>query len=138
TNQLAAVVHDPIDARAVAFSDGTSTVVVVSVVAQGIFNAYQPDLNGDIGTLGTKDMRARAQQLRPGITDMIVSANHNESSPDSIGIYGAPAPDPSPVGLRSGIDDYYMAFLVERVAQAAAAAYDGRRPATIGATSFLL
>jgi hypothetical protein len=31
---------------------------------------------------------------RPGITGRIVSANHNESSPDTIGIYGAPA-DPT-------------------------------------------
>src|SRR5439155_3739155 len=33
-------VHDPIDARAVAFSDGTKTAVIVSVVAQGIFENY--------------------------------------------------------------------------------------------------
>src|SRR5437588_2229774 len=137
TNQLAAVVHDPIDARAVAFSDGTSTVVVVSVVAQGIFNAYQPDLNGDIGTLGTKDMRARARNLRPGITDMIVSANHNESSPDSIGIYGAPDVGGAlPAGANSGIDDYYLNWLDDRVAEVAALAYDRLQPATLRARQF--
>src|SRR6266571_784312 len=36
----AKAVHDPIDARAVAFSDGSKTVVVESVVAQGIFENY--------------------------------------------------------------------------------------------------
>jgi hypothetical protein len=138
TNQLAAVVHDPIDARAVAFSDGTTTIVVVSVVSQGIFNAYQPDLNGPIGTLGTKDMRARAKQLRPGITDMIVSSNHNESSPDPIGIYGAPdAGGTLPAGGNSGIDDYYMDWLADRVAEAAARAYDRLQPATLWARQFL-
>src|SRR5436309_4877017 len=137
TNQLAAVVHDPIDARAVAFSDGTRTVVVVSVVSQGIFNAYQPDLNGDVGTLGTKDMRARARKLRPGITDMIVSANHNESSPDSIGLYAAPdAGCALPAGANSGIDDYYMNWLDNRVARAAALAYDHLRPASLWARQF--
>ena len=138
TNQLAAVVHDPIDARAVAFSDGTRTMVVASVVSQGIFNAYQSDVNGPIGTLGTKDMRARAKRLRPGITDMIVSSNHNESSPDPIGIYGAPdAGGNLPAGANSGIDDYYMNWLAGRVAQAAARAYDRLQPATLWARQFL-
>src|SRR2546423_7949268 len=40
TNHLAKSVHDPIDARAIAFSNGSRTVVLASVVAQGIFNTY--------------------------------------------------------------------------------------------------
>ena len=131
-NQLAAVVHDPIDVRAVAFSDGARTVVLASVVSQGIFNAYQPD-----ESLGTKDMRARARRLRPGITDLIVSSNHNESSPDPIGIYGAPdAGGTLPAGANSGVDDYYMNWLDDRVAEAAARAYDDRRSATLWARQF--
>jgi hypothetical protein len=131
-NQLAAVVHDPIDARAVAFSDGARTVVLMSVVSQGIFNAYQPD-----DSLGTKDMRKRAKALRPGITDVVVSSNHNESSPDPIGIYGAPdAGGNLPSGANSGIDDYYMDWLADRVAEAAAKAYDNRQPATLWARKF--
>lgn len=127
---LAKDVHDPLDARAVAISDGTRTVVVVSVVAQGIFQNY------------IERMRSEAQAKRPGITDVIVSANHNESSPDTIGIYGAPqAPDDLPVvggavGLTSGIDDYYMNYLVDRVAAAAARAYDHLRPATLWERDF--
>jgi hypothetical protein len=77
-NHLARKVHDRIDARAVAVSDGTSTVVVISVVSQGLFENY------------TKRMRAAAKAKAPGITDVLVSADHNESSPDSVGIYGAP------------------------------------------------
>jgi hypothetical protein len=131
-NQLAAAVHDPIDVRAVAFSDGTGTVVLASVVSQGIFNAYQGD-----DSLGSKDMRARARRLRPGITDLIVSSNHNESSPDPIGIYGAPDLGGTlPAGANSGIDDYYMNWLDDRVAEAAALAYDARRPATLWARQF--
>jgi hypothetical protein len=138
TNNMAAVVHDPIDARAVALSDGTKTVVVVSVESQGLFNAYQPDLNGDQGTLGTKDMRARARALRPGITDMVVSSNHNESSPDPIGIYGAPDLGGNlPAGANSGIDDYYLNWLDDQVARAAAQAYDNRQAATLYARQFL-
>lgn len=123
---LAPGVHDPLDARAVAISGrGGQTVVVVSVVAQGIFQNY------------IEQMRARARALRPGISDVIVSANHNESSPDTVGIYGGPAVAGT-FGLRSGIDDYYMSYLVERVAQAAAQAYDARRPATLYARQFPL
>src|SRR5436190_2529693 len=123
-------VHDPIDARALALSDGKHTVVIVSVVAQGIFQNY------------TAEMRREAKQLRPGIDDVVVSANHNESSPDTIGIYGAPpVPNDLPavggaVGENSGIDDYYMTFLEHQVALAAARAYDNRRPATLWTSHF--
>src|SRR3989442_11461940 len=45
------------------------------------------------------------------IDEMVVSSNHNESSPDTVGIYGAP-PDPSGnFPLNSGIDEYYMDWL---------------------------
>ena len=121
---LARQVHDPIDARAIAISDGHRTVVVASVVSQGLFETY------------THRMRNRARQARPGISELIVSANHNESSPDSVGIYGAP--DTGLVGGRSGIDDYYMAFLVDRVAQAAVQAFDSLEPATLSAAQVAL
>lgn len=123
-DHLATGVHDPIDARAIALSHGGRTLVVVSVVAQGIFQNY------------TQRMRELAMADRPGITGMIVSANHNESSPDTIGIYGAPADPTGAVGLHSGIDDYYMSWLERRVADAAVAAYDGRAPGTLWARQF--
>jgi hypothetical protein len=122
-DHLAKRVHDPIDARAVALSDGVRTAVVVSVVAQGIHETY------------THRVRDRVRALRPGITDVIVSSNHNESSPDTVGIYGAPSLG-GVTGARSGIDDYYMSFLVDRTADAAAAAYDARKPAALAATQF--
>src|SRR2546423_2125574 len=104
-------VHDPIDARAVAISDGAHTGVVVSVVAQGLFNTYI-------------DRMITAAKQRASIDFMVVSANHNESSPDTIGIYGGPstpALDPLPsLPTATGINDYYMSFLVDRVAQVAA------------------
>jgi hypothetical protein len=122
-------VHDPIDARAVAISDGTKTVALVSVVAQGIHENY------------THEMRDQAAQLidtAGGTLDgMVVSANHNESSPDTVGIYGAP--DLGGVaGANSGIDEYYMDYLVERVAQAASDAYDDLQPASLWEREFPL
>lgn len=125
-DHLATGVHDPIDARAIALSSGGKTVVVVSVVAQGLFQNY------------TQTMRELAMAERPGITGMIVSANHNESSPDTIGIYGAPADPTGTFGVHSGIDDYYMTWLERRVADAAVQAYDALRPATLWARQFPL
>ena len=122
---LATGVHDPIDARALALSDGRATAVILSVTSLGLFENY------------AKRVRAQAQSVRPGISDVIVSANHNESSPDPVGIYGAPSSGQG-FGLRSGIDDYYMDWLVNRLAQVAVAAYDNRRPATLAATQYRL
>ncbi len=121
----AKTVHDPIDVRAIAISDGSHALVIESAVAQGIF----------IHVIDR--IRARAKVLRPGITDVIVSANHNESSPDTVGIYGAPD-TANGFGGRSGIDDYYIAFLVEQAAQAAVKAYDALQPATLRASRFAL
>ena len=62
--------------------------------------------------------------------NLVVSADHNESSPDTIGLYGA-LETPLGVGARSGIDEYYMKFLDHQVAAAAAQAVASLRPATL-------
>jgi hypothetical protein len=129
---LATRVHDPIDARAIAIGDGSKTAVYVSVVAQGLFENY------------TKNMRdeamARSSDSKAGHTKidyMVVSANHNESSPDTIGIYGGPDTGAG-TGGNSGIDPYYMDFLQHRVADAAVLAADSQQPATLHALQFRL
>jgi len=115
-----------LDARAVAISDGSHTDVIVSVSAQGIHANY------DDAAI------AQAKSARPGqIDNMVVSANHNESSPDTVGIYGAPADPTGVVGLNSGIDEYYMAFLEKQVAQAADDAVGNLAPASLSTTSFV-
>jgi hypothetical protein len=111
--------HDPLEARAVAISDGVHKPVVYASVAQiGIFDFYTDDARSLLKT-------------RYGIdADLVVSANHNESSPDSIGLYGA-LNTPLGVGVRSGIDEYFMSFLDDRIAHAAADAVHNLRPATL-------
>jgi hypothetical protein len=125
--------HDPIDARAVAFSDGSKTVVLVSVVAQGIFENYVREARTLAQTLAGQG----AHQASCGhIDEMVVSSNHNESSPDTIGLYGAP-PDPTgTIGLNSGIDEYYMDWLDEQMANAAVEACDNRQPASLHEVEF--
>ncbi len=117
-------------ARAFAISDGTKTTIIVSVTAEGIHQTY------------TERMRAQllAQlpaAVRPSVS-LVVSANHNESSPDTIGINGGLDPGIN-AGTRSGIDDYYMdLFFVPQVAQAALDAYRAMRPANLYARQFAL
>jgi hypothetical protein len=125
--------HDPIDTRAAAFSDGTKTVVLVSTVAQGIFENY------------TRDARVLAESLASQgshagtcghIDEMVISSNHNESSPDSVGIYGAPADPTGTFGLNSSIDEYYMDWVIEQEANAAVEACDDRQPASLRTVEF--
>ena len=112
-------VHDPIDVRAVALSDGRhAPVVYASVDAIGIFDYYGAQV------------RWLLSHVYGISANLVVSADHNESSPDTIGLYGA-LDTPLGVGVRSGIDEYYMEFLDSRIAQAAAAAVHNLRPAEL-------
>jgi hypothetical protein len=129
----AKAVHDPIDARAVAFSDGARTIVLESVVAQGIFENYLRDARAQAEALAGK---APHQATCGHIDEMVVSANHNESSPDTVGIYGAPQDPTGSFGLNSGIDEYYMDWLDEQIAGAAVGACDNRRPASLREVDF--
>src|SRR5207249_7601266 len=97
--------------------DGTRWAVIVSVESIGLFENQ------------TKRMQAAVRAALPAGTDvtLVFSADHNESSPDAIGLFGAPDTGQG-VGVNSGIDDYYMAFLVARTAQAAADAFHGAVP----------
>jgi hypothetical protein len=123
-------VHDPIDVRAIAISANGQTYVIASVVAQGIFENY------------IEEMRKEVQRRRPQVAGVVVSSNHNESSPDTVGIYGSPSLDIDGSGVnasaRSGIDEYYMDWLIQRVADAAVAAVDAMKPGTLNARQVLV
>jgi hypothetical protein len=112
-------VHDPIDVRAVAISDGRDApLIYASVDTIGIFDYYTDQARYDL----FHDFHVRA--------NLVVSADHNESSPDTIGLYGA-LDTPLGVGVRSGIDEFYMRFLEYRIAQAAAQAVHDLQPAQL-------
>lgn len=118
-NGPASGVHDPLDVRAIAIADGQHIpVVYASVDVIGLFDYYTEQARQDL--LHTYGITA----------SLVVSANHNESSPDTIGLYGAPQ-TPLSVGIRSGIDEYYMSFLADRIARAAAIAVHNLRPARL-------
>ncbi|MFN2582727.1 MAG: hypothetical protein ABR498_08320 [Candidatus Dormibacteria bacterium] len=123
-------IHDDIWARALAISDGTHTVVIESITSQGLGSSdtqrIRDMLNGYTGTNADK----------PPVGGVFVSSTHNESSPDPIGIYGAPADPTGTVGLHSGIDDYYIAYLVQQAKKAGQDAVDALKPATLRVGEF--
>jgi hypothetical protein len=112
-------VHDPVHVRAVAIWDGHhQPLVYASVDVIGIFDYYTDQARYDL----LHDFGVHA--------NLVVSADHNESSPDTIGLYGA-GETPLGVGVRSGIDEFYMRLLEYRIAQAAAGAVHTLRPAQL-------
>jgi hypothetical protein len=117
-------VHDDIWARAVAISDGTHTVVIETVTSQGLFIE--------------DDDRIRTGIIRgaPGVTQVFVSSTHNESSPDPIGIYGAPDDGTGDAGLFSGVDDYYIDYLVAQSVKAGVEAVRSMQPAVMRVGEF--
>lgn len=118
-DHLARWVHDDVWARALAISDGTHVVVIESITSQGMSNE-------DI-----ERIRVNVKALRPNVAETFVSSTHNESTPDPIGIYGAPDNPSGAAGLFSGIDDYYMSYLVERATRAADEAVAALTPARL-------
>jgi len=124
-------VHDDIWARALAISDGSTTIVIESITSQGLgsedVQRIRAAVDGYTGAHGTA----------APVGQVFVTSTHNESSPDPIGIYGAP-PDPTgTVGVHSGIDDYYITYLVQQSVAAAKTAVDALVPARMRVGEFV-
>jgi hypothetical protein len=117
-------VHDDIWARAVAISDGTRTVVIESVTSQGLFIEDDQRIRDGVRT------------NRPQVVQVYISSTHNESSPDPIGIYGAPDDGTGSAGVFSGVDDYYISYLVAQAVKAGREAVDAMVPAKMRLTEF--
>src|SRR5262249_20241995 len=59
-----------------------------------------------------------------GLDGIFISSTHDESAPDSLGLYGV-------TPATSSVNDYWNDYLVGKAAQAIEDAYDRMRPATI-------
>jgi hypothetical protein len=111
-------------ASATVLAAGKSRVAVVSVDSIGLFNVTM------------NRIRAEVLRLDPTLTQVFISSTHDESAPDPIGLWGPDASElpehpESPAATSSGVDEYYIDFLVERVAHAVVAADAALRPATL-------
>jgi hypothetical protein len=102
-NRVATGVHDDLYVRCLALGAGKQTVAMCAADLIGLF--YDNVLK----------VRERVKQLAPEATHVIVTSTHDHEGPDTMGIWG-PAP------LQSGIDEKYLDWVDEQIAQTAAKA----------------
>lgn len=107
-------VADPVTARALAVSAGGRTTVVEVVDQEGLFDVYQ----ARIRQLAT----AALARLDRRVDDIFISATHDESAPDSLGLGGVSQ-------ATSGVNAYFVDFLVTQAADAVVRAVLALQPA---------
>ncbi|HUE58256.1 MAG TPA: hypothetical protein VMO88_01605, partial [Acidimicrobiales bacterium] len=122
---------DPVSAQAVVYSVGGRRAAMVTVNSIGLFDTTMDQIRAAVSR-DDPQLNSRA---------IFISSTHDESAPDPIGLWGpdlSGAPSPVnqlngqlPAGVTSGVDEYYMSFLVQRVAGAIVAADRARQPATL-------
>ncbi|MCW3067542.1 MAG: hypothetical protein JWL67_167 [Solirubrobacterales bacterium] len=111
-------------ASAIVLAAGRNRVALVSVDSIGLFDVTM------------NRIRAEVLRLDPTLTQVFISSTHDESAPDPIGLWGPdtgelPEHPETPTATSSGVDEYYMEFLVGRVAHAVVAADAALRSATL-------
>ncbi len=111
-------VADPVTARALVVSNRHRTIAVEVVDQEGLFNIYQ------------QQIRAQVQADGIHLDGIFISATHDESAPDSLGLGGV-------TQLTSGVNNYWLHYFITRSAQAIENAYHALRPATIRYTEAL-
>ena len=106
-------VLDPIWARTIVVRSGHSTVSLTSVDNEGVFSEIWDQVRTKVHADGVR-----------GLDNMLFSSTHDESAPDTIGITG-------PNELTSGVDPFYVQFLVARAAQSIEQAAAHLQPARL-------
>ena len=126
-----ALTDDPISAQAVVFRTRAGRAAMVSVNSIGLFDTTMDQI------------RAAVAERDPRLTPdrIFISSTHDESAPDPVGLWGPDlSGEPSPVnqangslpaGVSSGVDEYYMSYMVQRVASAIVAADRAEQPAEL-------
>ncbi len=111
-------VADGVGARATVVKVGKRTIAVEVLDQEGLFNIYQDQIRA----------RVRADGVRLG--GVYISANHDESAPDSLGLGGVSQ-------TTSGVNAYWTKYMVAQSAKAIERAYRSMRPARIRYTEVL-
>lgn len=105
-------VADGVGARALAVSNGRRTIAVEVVDQEGLFNLYQDRIRAKVAADGYR------------LDGVFISATHDESAPDTLGLSGLDQ-------TTSGANDYFAAYLVQRSALAIERAVRGMRRARL-------
>ncbi len=112
------------EARAVVLAARGRRDALVSVDSIGLFDVTMDQI------------RERVHAADPSIEHVFVSSTHDESAPDPIGLWGPNLSEISeepetPASTSSGVDGYYMRYLVGQVAGAVVEADRTRRRASL-------
>lgn len=102
--------HDDIWTRAMAVSDGETTIVIV---ANDLIGLFYPD---------TREIAAQAQGVPPD--HVVITCTHVHSAPDVLGLWG-------PNRMTRGVDEAYLALVKTRIAETINAALGARQPAKL-------
>jgi hypothetical protein len=105
-------VADDVGARAIVISNTTQTIALEVVDQEGLFNIYADRIRQQVAADGYR------------INDIQISATHDESAPDSLGLGGV-------TPATSGVNQYFVDYLVQQSAKAIETAYRAQRQATI-------
>ncbi len=111
-------VADPVTARAMVVSNGKRTIAVEVVDQEGLFNVYQQRIRAEVAAAGVH------------LSGIYISATHDESAPDSLGLGGVNA-------TTSGVNNFWVSYMVRQSALAIERADRAMRPATIRYTQVL-
>jgi len=105
-------VADDIGARAMVVSNGKRKIAVEVLDHEGLFNVYMDRIRQRVAADGYH------------LDGIFVSSTHDESAPDTIGLYGL-------TPLTSSVNAYFGDYLVAQSAKAIEQAYDNTKPASI-------
>ena len=113
SNRIPTAVLDPIWARTIMVGNGVRTISITVADQEGVFK--------EIWDLVRQKVRADGGF---GLDEMFMSSTHDESAPDTIGIGG-------PSATVSGVDPFYVEFMIAQVAKSIEDAAQSARPAFI-------
>lgn len=110
-------VADPVTARAMVVTNGTRTIAIEVLDHEGVFNVYLARIRALVGT-----MLPAGASLHP--EDVFISSTHDESAPDSLGLYAS-----QPV--LGSVNAFWTDYMEHRAAQAVVDAYGLMQPAYV-------
>jgi hypothetical protein len=111
-------VADPVTARALVVGNGSKTIAVEVVDQEGLFDVYADRIRALVAAAGIH------------LDGIYISATHDESAPDSLGLGGVSE-------TTSGVNSYWVNYMVHQSAFAIEQAYRAMRPARIRYTEVL-
>jgi hypothetical protein len=112
-DRIPTTVLDPISARTIVVANGSRKIAITVADNEGVFR--------EIWELVRQKVRADGGF---GLDEMFMSSTHDESAPDTIGITG-------PVETTSGVDPFYVEFMIAQTALGIEDAAQHLTPATI-------